>query len=140
MYIRTCLTVTFLNGRRAFWISVTVMGTVIRYYNNIVNTFLYFFLLLCFYIPARWYMRDTSVLIRNKQPEVPMSEELGKALPFRQWLRNQERLEYLDKRGLNRAEIINRAVDEFLTKNFKSLIDDHSRELQELERKIAALV
>lgn len=67
-------------------------------------------------------------------------EKLGKGRPFRQWLRNQERLEVLDELGMNCSQVINRAIDDFLTRNWRALIDERMREIREVEKKAAASV
>lgn len=39
-----------------------------------------------------------------------MSEKLGKARSFRQWTKNQERLEKVEELGLNVSELVNQAI------------------------------
>jgi post-segregation antitoxin (ccd killing protein) len=65
-----------------------------------------------------------------------MSEKLGKARSFRQWLKNEERLEKAEKLDLNVSELINQAVDKALS---QVLVETLKKRKEETERALATL-
>lgn len=65
------------------------------------------------------------------------TEKLGDARSFRQWLRNQKRLEQAEKLGLNVSELVNRTLDRAFTDVLRQTLEERR---QETEKALSALV
>ena len=66
-----------------------------------------------------------------------MSKKLGKTTAFRQWLENQEQLEFAEGRKLNKSELINKSLARSLKAVIKEALTERKEEAEEA---LAALV
>lgn len=101
------------------------------------KNFLYFCALFCFYLSTRQFMGNTLVVVNKVQLEVRMSKKLGKTTAFRQWLENQEQLEFAEGRNLNKSEAINRALRRSLRDVIREMLTERK---EEAEKALTALV
>lgn len=82
-------------------------------------------------------MGNTLVVVNKVQLEVRMSKKLGKTTAFRQWLENQEQLEFAEGRNLNKSEAINRALRRSLRDVIREMLTERK---EEAEKALTALV